>query len=98
METVEPDATPRWPLGHTIGTRDGGVDVEAEASFGRLIKNRRRSLDLTQDERARRGGSSVITIRKVEAAERRPSRQLAERLARCVNVAPEERHTFVTLA
>src|SRR4051812_43095698 len=72
--------------------------MTSELSFGRFVKVRRRALDLTQEDLARRVGYSVITIRKVEADERRPSRQLAERLARCLNVAPEERHTFVTLA
>jgi predicted ATPase/DNA-binding XRE family transcriptional regulator len=72
--------------------------VEADPSFGRLIKTRRRSLDLTQEDLARRVGYSVITIRKVEADERRPSRQLAERLARCLDIAPGEHDAFVSLA
>jgi predicted ATPase/DNA-binding XRE family transcriptional regulator len=72
--------------------------VEVDPSFGRLIKTRRRSLDLTQEDLARRVGYSVITIRKVESDERRPSRQLAERLARCLNIDPDERPAFVSLA
>jgi predicted ATPase/DNA-binding XRE family transcriptional regulator len=67
-------------------------------SFGRLIRSRRRALDMTQKDLAQKVGYSVITIRKVEANERRPSRQLAEALAQGLQVAPEERPTFVILA
>src|SRR5690242_3701118 len=68
------------------------------ASFGRLIKARRRALDLTQEALARRVAYSVITIRKVEADERRPSRQLAEALAVGLAIPAEERPAFVALA
>jgi predicted ATPase/transcriptional regulator with XRE-family HTH domain len=72
--------------------------MEALASFGRWLKLRRRTLDLTQDELARQVGCSVVTIRKLESDERRPSRQIAERLAVCLRIAPHERATFIGLA
>lgn len=72
--------------------------MATDASFGRLVRTRRRSLDLTQEDLARRVGYSVITIRKVESDERRPSRQLAERLAHCLDVSLAERCAFVRLA
>ena len=72
--------------------------TEANGTFGRLMRNRRRALDLTQKELAKQVGYSIVTIRKIEADERRPSRQLAERLAYCLELTPEERRTFVTLA
>jgi predicted ATPase/transcriptional regulator with XRE-family HTH domain len=67
-------------------------------SFGRLIRNRRRALDMTQRELAEKVRYSIFTIRKVEADERRPSRQLAEALALYLDVAPAERPAFVVLA
>src|SRR5215208_3118696 len=55
--------------------------MEGNASFGYWIRRRRKALDLTQDELARQVGCALSTIRKIEADERRPSRQVAERLA-----------------
>jgi predicted ATPase/transcriptional regulator with XRE-family HTH domain len=72
--------------------------MSSTGSFGRLIRARRRALDLTQEELARQVGYSVITIRKVEADERRPSRQLAELLARNLQITPEEQPAFTRLA
>ncbi len=67
-------------------------------SFGRLLRARRRALDLTQQELAKRVRYSVITIRKVEADERRPSRQLAEQLAVVLDIPTDERPAFVASA
>jgi len=47
------------------------------ASFGYWVRRRRKALDLTQAELARRVGAAAITIQKIEADERRPSRQVA---------------------
>ena len=47
------------------------------ASFGRWLKLRRLALDLTQSDLGQVVGCSAMTIRKIEADERRPSRQLA---------------------
>jgi len=52
-----------------------------EESFGRMVRERRRALDLTQEELARRVGCAAVTIRKIEYDEIRPSVQIAERLA-----------------
>ena len=54
---------------------------ETETSFGTWLRHQRRQLDLTQTELAARVGYSVVTIRKLERDELRPSKQLAERLA-----------------
>jgi predicted ATPase/transcriptional regulator with XRE-family HTH domain len=72
--------------------------MELEISFGRWLRARRRALDLTQHDLARQVGCSVVTIRKIEADERRPSRQIAERLADCLKVAADERAALITLA
>jgi len=73
-------------------------DAPLSTSFGHVIKSRRRLLDLTQQELASQVGYSVITIRKVEADERRPSRQLAERLATCLDIDPHQQPAFMVLA
>lgn len=67
-------------------------------SFGQWIKRRRRSLDLTQDELAQRVGCSAVTIRKLEADERRPSKQMVERLADALTIPPHEYERFLVLA
>src|SRR6266511_1316855 len=72
--------------------------MDVETSFGRWLHRRRRSLDLTQDDLARQVGCSVVTIRKLEADERRPSRQIAERLVDCLKIAADERAAIITLA
>jgi predicted ATPase/class 3 adenylate cyclase/DNA-binding XRE family transcriptional regulator len=68
------------------------------SSFGAWLKRRRKALDLTQADLARLVGCSVVSIRKVEADEQRPSRQIALRLAQHVQIAPEEQATFVQFA
>ena len=55
-------------------------------------------LDLTQSALADCAGCSLVTIRKFEADERRPSRQLAELLAECLAVPAAEREAFVAFA
>ncbi len=72
--------------------------MDSTTSFGRWIKLRRIALDLTQHELGQRAGCSTMTIRKIEADERRPSRQLAEHLAQHLNVAAEERAAFLQAA
>jgi transcriptional regulator with XRE-family HTH domain len=72
--------------------------MDLDASFGRWLHARRRALDLTQDELARQVGCSVETIRKIEAGERRPSRQIAERMATCLKIPLDERAAIITLA
>jgi len=72
--------------------------MEAEVSFGAWIVRRRQALDLTRAQLARCVGYSVSALRKVEADERRPSRQLAELLAEHLQVPPEQRPTFLQVA
>jgi predicted ATPase/transcriptional regulator with XRE-family HTH domain len=72
--------------------------MELPASFGVWLKERREQLGLTQAKLADCVGCSEITIRKIEADERRPSRQVAELLAGCLKITPEERPTFLKVA
>jgi WD40 repeat protein/transcriptional regulator with XRE-family HTH domain len=69
-----------------------------ELSFGGWLRRRRRLLDLTQEELADQVGCSPVTIRKLETEERRPSKQLADRLAQCLAIPPEEQAHFLTFA
>jgi len=72
--------------------------MEQQFSFGAWLRRRRKALDLTQDELAGRVGCATATIKKIEADERRPSRQMAERLAGCLDVPPAEQAAFLAAA
>src|SRR5262249_3613069 len=67
-------------------------------SFGAWVRQRRRALDLTRDELAARVGCAAVTIRHIETDERRPSKQLAARLADGLQVSAEERTAFLQAA
>jgi predicted ATPase/transcriptional regulator with XRE-family HTH domain len=67
-------------------------------SFGEWVKKRRKILDLTQAELGKRAGCSAAAIRKVEAAERKPSRQLAETLAGALEIVESDREVFLRMA
>src|SRR5215213_3855262 len=70
----------------------------AYSTLGPWIKNRRKALDLTQDELARKIGYAVSTVRKIEADDLRPSREVAERLATCLEIQSSEVSTFLHIA
>src|SRR5262245_7663042 len=72
--------------------------MERTASFGEWVRRRRKALDLTQAALAHQIGCAEVTIKKIEADERRPSRQIAERLAESLQLAPAERAAFVQAA
>jgi transcriptional regulator with XRE-family HTH domain len=60
------------------------------STFGKWVRARRRQLDLTQAGLGKRAGCSEAAIRKIEADERKPSRQLAELLAAALPVTVAE--------
>jgi transcriptional regulator with XRE-family HTH domain len=66
--------------------------------LGAWLQRRRRALGLTQADLGRRVGIAGATIRKIEADQRRPSTQVAERLADALAVAPAGRAPFVRAA
>jgi predicted ATPase/class 3 adenylate cyclase/DNA-binding XRE family transcriptional regulator len=72
--------------------------MDDSASFGYWVRRRRKALDLTQDALAQQVGCSVMTIRKIEGDIRRPSRQIAERLAEFLEIPVSERQSFVKAA
>ncbi|MBX2999566.1 MAG: helix-turn-helix domain-containing protein [Caldilineaceae bacterium] len=67
-------------------------------SFGAWLRQRRRALDLTQEELAQRVGCARITVRRIEADELKPSQQLAELLASHLGVTTAQRHAWLSLA
>jgi transcriptional regulator with XRE-family HTH domain len=67
-------------------------------SLGQWIKRRRKALDMIQDELAQRVGCSKELIVKIEADARRPSKQIAERLADQLGLTEDERGTFLRAA
>lgn len=72
--------------------------MDTTDSLGYWVRRRRKALDLTQEELARRVGCAGITLRKIEADERRPSHQMAERLAHYLQLSPEETSEFLAIA
>jgi predicted ATPase/DNA-binding XRE family transcriptional regulator len=72
--------------------------MEHGASFGMWLTLRRQSLRLQRTELAKRIGCAAVTLRKIEADERRPSRQIAALLAEQLAIPPEERETFIRVA
>ena len=72
--------------------------MDENLSFGYWVRRRRKALDLTQVELGRRVGASAAMIRKIEADERRPSRELAALLADALAVSEVEREPFLRAA
>lgn len=73
-------------------------DPDGPQFFGEWLKRRRQSLDLTQVELAGRAGCSVFALRKIEAGERRPSKDLAGLLAAALKIPADEQAAFVRAA
>ncbi|MCQ3937645.1 MAG: hypothetical protein DPW18_11450 [Chloroflexi bacterium] len=74
------------------------MKTESPVSFGEWIKERRKALDLTQDELAQRAGCSIFALRKIESGERRPSKQLAGLLADALQISNDDKPTFIRVA
>ena len=94
----------KYLIGDTIRTKDRLIfkfkehGLESAYSFGHWIKRRRKALDLTQEDLAKRVGCSLSTLVKIEADARRPSRQIAELLARHLEIQPEQLDLFIRIA
>src|SRR5262245_36308176 len=72
--------------------------METTISFGYWIRRQRKALDLTQQTLANKVGCSVAAIKKIESDERRPSRQIAERMAEALGVPVEQRRICLEVA
>ena len=72
--------------------------MDESISFGTWVRRRRKLLDITQDELARRVGCTRSTIQKIEGDERRPSREMAARIAELLEIPLEQRAAVVNAA
>src|SRR5258706_9857791 len=79
-------------------TWQGAAGMDGNASFGYWVRRQRKALDLAQAELARRVGCAEGTIRMIEADARRPSRQIAARLAEQLAIAPADHSAFIRAA
>jgi predicted ATPase/DNA-binding XRE family transcriptional regulator len=70
----------------------------AEVSFGEWLKRRRKAEGWTQEQLAQQLSCSTITLRKIEAEERRPSAQIVERLAEIFEIPSNEQASFLRFA
>ena len=69
-----------------------------ELTFGQWLSRQRKSLGMTQKGLADCVNCATITIRKLEADQRRPSLQVAERLAKIFNIPYDEQEAFSQFA
>lgn len=60
-------------------------------SFADVMRRRRRALDLTQAALAERVGCALVTVKRIERGDLRPSRHLAERICAALGISPAER-------
>jgi transcriptional regulator with XRE-family HTH domain len=72
--------------------------MDGRTPFAAWLRQRRNLLDLTQAELAVKSDCSPITIRKLEAGERKPSRELAALLADALRIPARERDAFIQFA
>ena len=72
--------------------------MDQTRSFGQWLRHRRREIDLTQEELSRQVGCAPITIRKLEADQMRPSKQLAELLVEQLGIPAKDRENFIRFA
>ena len=81
-----------------IGRSSFRGEIWNPITFGEWLRQQRNQLRLTREEFADASGCSVSALRKIEDGERRPSAQIAELMANCLNIPPAERSTFVKVA
>ena len=67
-------------------------------SFGTWLRQKRRALDLTQRAFAAQVGCAEITVRRMEADEYRPSRELALLLFEKLGISESERSQWISFA
>jgi predicted ATPase/DNA-binding XRE family transcriptional regulator len=75
-----------------------GKDMTEEISFGTWLRQRRRTLDLTQKALAVQIGCAEITVRQIEADVLKPSRELAEILLDRLGIPEFERPQWIAFA
>lgn len=85
-------------LGISIKANLSPVNDVSSLSFGRWLKRLRAQHDLTQEALAELAYCSVQTIRFFESGKRRPSLEMAERLAEVLAVPTNQQSQFIKLA
>jgi ribosome-binding protein aMBF1 (putative translation factor) len=92
------DSSAQITLVLVMGPMNNLANLETFHSFGDWLRRRRKVFDLTQAQLAQRVGCTAAMIRKIEADERMPSRQLAELLATALGVPDGTRAAFLQAA
>lgn len=72
--------------------------MDTPLTFGQWLRRRRKTFDLTQEELATRVPCAKGTIRRLEADDLRPSKQLVERLAEVLEIPEQKRADFLLFA
>lgn len=72
--------------------------MNSDVPFGAWLKQQRRALDRSREQLAGQIGCSISLLEKLETGERRPSRQIAARIALCLAIPPEQRDAFLVAA
>jgi tetratricopeptide (TPR) repeat protein/transcriptional regulator with XRE-family HTH domain len=73
-------------------------DLNGIRSFGEWVQRRRKTLDLSRAGLAQKVGCAVVTIKKIEQDERRPSQQMAQLLAEHLAIPKALRRDFMRMA
>lgn len=69
-----------------------------ELSFGEWLKRQRMGRGLTREQLANQIGCAVVTLRKLESEERRPSAQIADQLIKIFEIPEQQRAHFFKFA
>jgi predicted ATPase/transcriptional regulator with XRE-family HTH domain len=85
-------------LSDTKVTHFAGRLFVLEVSFGEWLKRQRGGRGLTQKQLAQQIGCGTSTIRKFESEERRPSVQIAKRIAEIFQISSKEQKDFLRFA
>jgi predicted ATPase/DNA-binding XRE family transcriptional regulator len=69
-----------------------------EPGFGEWLSKKRRTLGLTQKELAHQINIAAITLRKIEAEQRKPSVTIAQTMARALAIPADQYDSFIRFA
>lgn len=69
-----------------------------ELSFGEWLSRRRKAFGLTQNDLAQKINCALVTVRKIEAEQRRPSVQIAEKISQILEIPSVEQSAFLRFA
>ncbi|MFN8472225.1 MAG: AAA family ATPase [Anaerolineae bacterium] len=72
--------------------------MPTHATFAEWLKRKRREQGLTQETLAGLAGCSTVYLRKIETAERQPTRQVVEALLDALQVPEDAQPTYIELA